>query len=170
MTTYHRTSYLGFRRNQILNQVQVAYLGGDPTKHRQGRKGWQENKLPLLGNGSLTSLGRSGKHFRTHASEYHCGRGRELKCLCINSHWSLGESCSWEELISCTPVLPCTRAQRVLVARGAWVIATKSQTEMQVLRGYKQVPDGIHYSIQRLNEGTSSGDQGEYVNLKDVGR
>ncbi|XP_021543574.1 immunoglobulin iota chain-like [Neomonachus schauinslandi] len=44
------------------------------------------------------------------------------------------------------------KAQMLLVARDARVIATKSQTEMQVLREYRQVPDSIYYNLQRLNE------------------
>lgn len=67
------------------------------------------------------------------------------------------------------PRLPCTEAQTALVAREAHVIATGSQTETQVLREYRQVPDSIHYNLQKLNEGTSSGDEEGSVNLKDVG-
>lgn len=33
MTTYNTIIYLGFHKNQILDQMQIAYLGGDPTKH-----------------------------------------------------------------------------------------------------------------------------------------
>lgn len=87
----------------------------------------------------------------------------------------MGETAStlighWLRAASCIPVPRTgTQAQMARMARDAQVVATKSQTEMQVLREYGQVPDSIYYNIQRLNEGTSSGDQEEYVNMEGVG-
>lgn len=86
---------------------------------------------------------------------YPSGRVGEPGCLFTNSHSLLAKSCSWEEFVSYTLVLPCTQAQMELVARGTQVTASKSQTEIQVSKTYGWVSDSVSYNIQCLNKSTS---------------